>query len=667
MSIRSIEAYPRWVVISPYLVVVAFLLSLTAFSIDMLSATRAYVGGEGLWSKGQKDAVRHLVRYTHSGSEVDFQNYLDALAVPLGDRQARLELERPTPDLRLVREGLLRGGNHADDIDSMVRLYQRFRNVDFMAQAIDTWAEADSQLVELRTLAQQIRSRMRTGDTGSPELRAQLDAIEPLNDKLTGLSQRFSATLGTAARLAQGLMLWGTVLIGVMLGLLGFSLTSYLLRREARTARALRESNERWTLATEAAGIGVFDWDLGRDKVSIDARAAALIGLPDNDGELDGSELSSERVHADDAARLLRALRNAIDSPAPLHMRFRVGRANDNQRHLQIDARTRARGEVTRLIGIISDVSDDVQAEQLKLDRDGAERANRAKSELLSRVSHELRTPLNAVLGFAQLLQTDPVEPLTTTQHQRIQHVLDSGQHLLELVNDVLDLSRLERDTLHLDITELPLAPLLQASVEQVAPLARGAQVAMACELAPGTEALHVRADAQRLRQAVAHLLTNAIKYNRPGGQVALGLRCEDSQAVLEVRDTGIGMNPEQLARLFQPFDRLGAERSKVTGSGLGLVITQQLVQRMGGTLTLQSEPGQGTCAALRVPLADPQGNQATQVPREVASTGPMPLVARHASQVGGGRLGDAEWARRPEPRSEPVDSSHLKGFSMFG
>jgi signal transduction histidine kinase len=283
-------------------------------------------------------------------------------------------------------------------------------------------------------------------------------------------------------------------------------------------------------------------------------------------------------------------------------------------------------------------------------------RASRAKSAFLSRASHELRTPLNAVLGFAQLMESDEVEPLTTGQRKRVNQVLESGQQLLELINDILDLTGLEGETLDLHPSEFALAGLIEASLDRVRAMARSASVDLAwsAEGEPPT----VHADARRLEQSLVHLLSNAVKYNHPGGRVDVRVRCTSELAMVSVRDTGCGMSHAQLDRLFQPFDRLGAEGTKVRGSGLGLVIARQLLRRMGGDLLVTSEEGRGTCAELSIPLASVA--PAPQGPRRMSDS----FVARvptfepagHAAPTSGGaaeRLGHHTPARQ---REEPGD-----------
>lgn len=593
----------RWVLLGPFLGVVALLAGLAVASVDILSAVRAYVGGESLWSKGQKDAVFHLGRYIASRDPADHQRFEAALAVPLGDLRARTALEQDRPDLEAARLGFLQGGNHPDDVSGMVRLFLRFRQVSFMADAIRIWTQADQQIVELRDLAQQVRERIAAGDTASPELQALTGRLPALNERLTQLEQRFSATLGEASRSARRWVLVATAVLAAGLTAGGTFVTAHVLKLQAQAERALRESNDRWALATAAAGLGVFDWDLQSDLVTLDARAAALYALPEAGNPLPAGHLSGEAVHPEDAARLRTALRETIASPAPVRLRYRVMRGPADLRHLEMNADVRFDGQGAHMVGILRDVSDEMQAAQLQLDKEAAERAYRAKSEFLSRVSHELRTPLNAVLGFAELMHTDLAEPLTPKQDQRMQHVLAAGRHLLALINDILDLSGLdEAEGAVLPTRPVALAPVLQAALSRIEPVAHLQQVTLSAEL-PAPQ-LCVLADARRLEQVLASLLSNAVKYNRNGGAVRVSCVCDADEVLVEVSDTGAGLRTEQLGQLFQPFNRLGAEFSKVQGSGLGLVIAQQLAKRMGGSLSASSTVGVGTSLVLRLRAA---------------------------------------------------------------
>jgi PAS domain S-box-containing protein len=255
------------------------------------------------------------------------------------------------------------------------------------------------------------------------------------------------------------------------------------------------------------------------------------------------------------------------------------------------------------LIGISHDITNRKLAEDaLRQARLAAECANRAKSEFLSRMSHDLRTPLNAILGFAQLLEFDT---LTAEQLECVTRIRRGGHHLLALINEVLDIARIEAG--HLSLSLEPVSPLevVQQALELVQPLAASRNITLAVHPSSADAAV-VLADRERLSQVLLNLLSNAVKYNRPGGQVTVGFdRVEGRRLRLGVSDTGGGIPPAKLALLFRPFERLGAEQSEVEGTGLGLVLSRALAEAMGGTLGVTSEVDRGSTFWIELVLSD--------------------------------------------------------------
>jgi PAS domain S-box-containing protein len=261
-------------------------------------------------------------------------------------------------------------------------------------------------------------------------------------------------------------------------------------------------------------------------------------------------------------------------------------------------------GEVTRLIGYSMDITERKRAEAaMQQAKEEAERANRAKSEFLSRMSHELRTPMNSILGFAQVLARRGLPP---DQHRAVEHVLKAGRHLLNLINEVLDIARIEANRQPLSLEPVSAASVLHEAASLIRPLA--AERGCTLEEVPACPR-YVRADRQRLTQVLLNLLSNAVKYNRPGGSVRLACRVvegvDGERLRIEVQDTGPGIAPERMAELFVPFARLGAESTQVEGTGLGLALSQRLTEAMGGRLEVESRPGEGCTFTVELPVVD--------------------------------------------------------------
>jgi len=240
--------------------------------------------------------------------------------------------------------------------------------------------------------------------------------------------------------------------------------------------------------------------------------------------------------------------------------------------------------------------------EALREAKKEADRANHAKSEFLSRMSHELRTPLNAILGFGQLLERqNPTKP----QRARVEHIMSAGRHLLKLINEVLDLSRIEAGHLPLSVEPVAVAEVLEEALDLMRPLAAQRTMQLSVDALLDKD-LHVLADRQRLKQVLLNLLTNAVKYTAVGGQVSVSLQQSNlAKTRLVVTDTGAGIATEKLARLFTPFDRLGVEQSGVEGTGLGLALCQRLMHAMGGDIGVDSTVGKGSAFWIELPATD--------------------------------------------------------------
>jgi PAS domain S-box-containing protein len=243
-------------------------------------------------------------------------------------------------------------------------------------------------------------------------------------------------------------------------------------------------------------------------------------------------------------------------------------------------------GRPIYLLGISEDITDRKRADdEVRSARIEAERANRAKTDFLSRMSHELRTPLNAILGFSQLLEMDE---LTADQHQNVGYIGQAGRHLLQLINEVLDISRIESGQMSMSREPVAVAEVVGELAAIVRPLAKARSISL--DVQPAMGPLTVMADRQRLNQVLLNLLSNAVKYNRDGGFIRVEvLQAGEGRSRIVVTDTGYGIKPEYADRLFRPFDRLGAEQSTVEGTGMGLAVSKALAEAMGGRLGMST------------------------------------------------------------------------------
>ena len=399
-----------------------------------------------------------------------------------------------------------------------------------------------------------------------------------------------------------------------------------------RAEVALRESRERLSAVIDSATDGIVVVDDQERVVLFNPAAEALFGIPA--AQIVGRSaraLAPERLRSAgyvpvaalaDAAHSRRASGHGATvtifglrgdgCEVPLDASFSVVRVDGRPLFTAFlrDARER-----TRLL----------EAERARAE---AEAASRAKTAFLSRMSHELRTPLNAVLGFAQLLELDTQSPLTDRQAERVQSIRQAGAHLSELIGELLDLTRIEADQLRLELAPVELAALARHCVTLVAPMADAASVVVE-PVAADAVTLHVLADPTRLRQVLVNLLTNAVKYNRPGGRVSVTLDAADGMATLTVSDTGLGIDAASVPGLFEPFNRLGREHSGIEGLGIGLALARRLVGMMRGRIDVVSEPGRGSAFTVHLPVSPPAS----------PATAPAPAAP--------------ETSRRPEPAVE--------------
>lgn len=379
-----------------------------------------------------------------------------------------------------------------------------------------------------------------------------------------------------------------------------------LLISEARHARIIQSSND-----------GIWEWAAEHGGFHFSSRCWEHLGFNDHDDivnqGVDRIQAWRRRMNESDGVAFDKALAAHIRGEGPFDVEYRI-RGKDNEWRW-IRARGQMtfneRGEPQRMSGTNMDITELKCAEERVFKaKEVAEKANRAKSEFLSSMSHELRTPLNAILGFAQLIEMDP--GLTLDLKDNAAEIRSAGEHLLQLIGDVLDLAKIESGRLSLSIEPLSPVDLIQECLRLLKSQAEAKNVQLCLQTNNLTHQV-LNADRVRLRQVFLNLIGNAVKYNRENGKVLINCSLEDSHYFrVSVEDTGKGIPQDRCGEVFQPFNRLGAELGNIEGSGVGLVITKQLIGHMGGHIDFTSEEGVGTKFWVELPIAESKPSEAT-------------------------------------------------------
>jgi PAS domain S-box-containing protein len=415
--------------------------------------------------------------------------------------------------------------------------------------------------------------------------------------------------------------------------------------------RALRASEEKFSKAFDASPDAVV---ISRQKdgclVDVNPAAEKQFGYPRT--ELIGKTSLALGLFADpdDRGRVLERLQqHGSLRDYELQLRNRAGEV----RAVLVSVDQIEFADTTHLLSIVRDITALKRVEEDRLAKEAAEAANRAKSEFLSRMSHELRTPLNAIIGFGQLMEMDAATP---EQRESVDQILKAGRHLLNLINEILDIARIEAGRLSLSIEPVALQEVVAECQDLIRPAA--AQHRIVLDLQSTLDSQVVMADRQRLKQVLLNLLSNAVKFNTESGRVTLA--CEprpQDRLRISVTDTGAGISPENLPKLFTAFERLNAGQTGIEGTGLGLVLSKTLMEGMGGRIGVESTPGRGSTFWLELPLAKEIAPEAEpRAPIATATDGPAnaqtaKTVLYIEDNLSNLKLVESVIARRPEVR----------------
>lgn len=529
-----------YIVIGIMATLIAGELAALNFAMNTLSAVRAFVGGEGLWSKAQKNAAFYLQRYAADHNAADYKAFLSHLKIPEGDHQARMELQKPRPDLQVIREGFLQGGIHPDDIDPMVRLLRRFYWEPHLAKAIAAWTQGDVLLDEFKKAAMTYVDLSRSPHQNRAKLNEQLGHIQALNDRLTIIENEFSGVLGEGSRWMERVVISLLFLAVLTVETVGLTLTFF-------TSRSISQGLAQINAAAGKIGRGEF----GGKPLKIDSR--------DEIGSLAHSINEMENM-----------LKNSYQ-----------------ELEIRVQERT---AELAKLASENAELYVKASA------------ALKARDEFLSIASHELRTPLTALSLqmelFGMKVRGSLSGPALESLEQALQLFSRHVERLVSLSNELMDLTRIRSGKFDLQKKKSDLAALTKEVVGQYVPEAAkvGSTITVVADKPVWGEF-----DPTRILQVISNLVSNAVKYG-DGKAIRVEVSQGHNRAILKVSDQGKGIAPEAQARIFDYFERAHADKG-IPGLGLGLYIARQIVEAHKGTLSVQSAEGKGSTFTVTIPV----------------------------------------------------------------
>ena len=628
------------IVVWLFVAIIVGLFGLSYLTIDNLSDARAYVGGEGLWSKAQKQAMYDLLRYSISHSEQDYLAYQQSLLVPLGDKEARIELEKPAPDMSVVRRGFLQGRNHPDDVRGMADFFRRFRHVKSMSEAIAIWTEGDSYIEQLQRLGESLHSEIVSGKPDLDRIADIARQVDVVGARLTPLEDRFSYTLGVGARETRRSFL--VVTFGASaLSLLAGAMFTFV------TLRHFRQVDERYKHLIDTANDAIFVIDAESGiVVGANRLAADLLGLPLQEIVGMSGEESVAESNRDAYKNMIQA---ALEGKAVAGMELRLNHSAGHTVAVEVNASLTTFGGRRIIQGIFRDIRDRRRLEE--------EVRQAQKMEVVGRLAGGIAHDFNNLL-MVILTQLSKVQSATTAPEAR-QHadtVRTAAERAASLTKELLAFGR--KQVLVLEVVDLndllkEMKPMLITLPDENVQF----------RFALSSQTLPVKVDPGKIEQVVMNLALNACDAMPSGGSLEIKTSNESSAkvsrlkeehkrdgfALIEMKDTGVGMSPETRAHLFEPFF---TTKPVGKGTGLGLSTAYGIVKQSGGFIDVESAAGVGTTFRVYLPIAE-----------EPLSLG-KPAV--QSKQVAGGNEVVLLAEDQPSIRSVLREYLELKGYKIL-
>ena len=573
-------------------------------ALKAINATRSYATGESLYSKGQKAAVLSFFKYAQSGEEQHFDAFLASIRVPLGDRIAREALERVKPDFELGAAGLRQSLTDEEDIPTVMRLFVWLRCWGPFATAVEDWREGDRLIAKLISSAEQFHATQQDGNLSTPDRRQIIAEIDALNTELETLEYQFSKHLGAAARMAMHLVSVTLAVCSVVLWAAGLWLAWRTYWTGIERDMQLKESERRFRDFAEIASDWFWQTDADLRISSLSERFVEATNV--QPAHLLGKSIGDVGLEPIDG-RIKRHVANLVAKQPFRSVGIRYSISDGQEQYWMISGVPvfRDDGVFFGYRGTGRNVTAEVRSQQaLEEAKSQSEFANRAKSEFLAAISHELRTPLNAIIGFSEVIKDRLFGAALDKYSDYACDIFKSGKHLLAIINDILDVSKIEAGQMELYEEKVEFAAVAESVLQLLKQKIDAAKLHLNVAIARGVPPIY--ADERKLKQILMNLLSNAIKFTPAGGDIAI-LSSIDAAGdfCVEVRDTGIGMAPEEIPKALAAFGQVDSSLArKHEGTGLGLPLVKALVEMHGGHLILTSERGRGTSAIVILPKA---------------------------------------------------------------
>lgn len=485
--------------------------------------------------------------------------YSEFIKIPLGDKIAREELEKPNPDLSVARAGFIQAKNNPEDTEGMSLLFIRFRNVSYIDRAIDIWERGDGLIQQLQSVADEAHEKINNGSITEENISSLLSEIKRINEEATILEEDFSSALGDASRWANKVIISAVIAVGTF-----FLIIELLL--SVIVARSINSSVDKINKAVLAFKNGRLDYKI--DVNTKDELGALALAFNDMSSKLSASQSELNVTNSQ--------LKSNLEELA------------QNKKYL-----TESNQLLTK------------QKEELIRTNERLHELDNTKSEFISVAAHQLRTPLSAVKWILALLTDEGSDNLTPAQKSLVMKGYESNERMINLVNDMLVVTRIESGKIQYNFAPAHIEDIIESVILDFAGQAYVRKIKLTFDKAPN-QLSYVNVDSDKIRDVVQNLIENALKYSNDDGSISVSTIEEGGFIKVMIKDGGIGIPEHQQASIFNKFFRAdNAFKRQTDGSGLGLFVAKSIVEKHGGRIGFESIVGKGTVFYFTLPAVD--------------------------------------------------------------